>query len=133
VAIKGTILFCDDVREETGNKSSYMGVYGPSIQIPADGSLARLWVCALLDVEDERSIDVVCSIVSDPPAELPKNIEANIPNATPEERRWSVKMHFALQGLPLKIGQTLSVTVNASGAVFEQTLEVRSAPSGLLN
>lgn len=28
-------IFCDDVRQEVGNKLSYLGVYGPSLIVPA--------------------------------------------------------------------------------------------------
>ena len=50
VADKITLILCDDVRQETGNKYSLMGVYGADLvfaQLPA--LLPKLCVCIMLN------------------------------------------------------------------------------------
>lgn len=42
-------IFCDDIRQEAGNKLSYMGVYGPNLIVPSfPTTLAKL--CCILSV-----------------------------------------------------------------------------------
>lgn len=47
------VLFCDDIRQEAGNKLSYMGVYDAEVQVPATAApgpagLQRLAIAAFL-------------------------------------------------------------------------------------
>lgn len=42
-------IFCDDVRQEAGNKVSYMGIYGPNLVVPSfPTTLVKL--CCILNV-----------------------------------------------------------------------------------
>jgi hypothetical protein len=43
---QGVVLFSDDVREEIGGKSSYMGLLGPEVWVHAEKSVS--FVCTLL-------------------------------------------------------------------------------------
>lgn len=53
---QGYILFCEDVRDETGNKSSFMGVLGSSIAMPEDGPSKIRFCCVLLLRASSRSV-----------------------------------------------------------------------------
>ena len=55
-------VFCDDVRQEVGNKLSYLGVYGPNLVVPAfPTTLIKL--CCVLTVRLPASAPPPKSVV----------------------------------------------------------------------
>jgi hypothetical protein len=80
VAIERTmwVTYCDDVRQELGNKLSYMGVYGPQLIVP-DYPAAVLKLCVVMTVRGAakappksvifrvlRNDEIVCEHAVDP-------------------------------------------------------------------
>lgn len=48
------VIYCDDIREEVGNKSSYMGVYSSELTVPTPILLQKLCISvkAVTDIAD---------------------------------------------------------------------------------
>jgi len=71
------VLFCDDVRQEVGNKTSYMGVYPANIAFPpnppADAQflLPRLCIAIWITMEISDNLERARIKISSPPGDTP--------------------------------------------------------------
>ena len=64
--VKTAVIFCDDVRDEVGDKSSYMGVYGPVIGVQyAPSVLPKLIVAVLCELRGIDEAAIHCAVEND--------------------------------------------------------------------
>lgn len=104
MATKGFVIFCDDIREEIGNKTSYMGAVGSFIELHPDApGIARLSVGLIVNVRGANVIRMSGRLRSDPPVQvsLPDLEEQEITKPEDSEGDWQLKVNILLNGLPI--------------------------------
>lgn len=124
------ILFCEDVRDEVGNKISLMGLLGPKIILPtSDGILKNLTVGALCRFYDAGPIDAEFNIKftaangepSQIPAPEPMSMKLEAPS---DESVWTSHVIGNFQGLPVHGGMVIEATFRCLGEAFSASLTV---------
>mgnify|MGYP006870082037 CR=1 FL=1 len=111
------VIYCDDIREEAGNKLSYMGVYGTELNvIGAPHLLAKLCVAirAVTPIDDPfRELDIQVTkdghdgaLIETGPVPLP---ELNV-NQSPDASVWVGTFMFFLSPFQIDGMTKLQVT-----------------------
>jgi hypothetical protein len=140
-----TAMFCDDIREEAGNKTSYMGVYGQTLFVPFDfpASIPKLCVsiCYSHKMVEKVSVPVSAKVrfagqdrslfeVILPVSEMLKAAPAKDANGHDVT---NIMTRFNLVFAPLTVNEpsTLEVIVtSADGPIEAASLEIsRSHPT----
>ncbi len=117
--IAGHVIFCDDVREEVGGKTTYVGAYKSDLIVNGDFpvTLPKLAVCIIWSQsmdEDDLPVEIEVSIPGreDPiiKAELPlQRVEAGTSEFAPEERLKIIEVVAMISPLTLEGPGTISV------------------------
>lgn len=124
------ILFCEDVRNEIGNKLSLMGLLGPKIIISSS-----------VDVLKSVTVGALCRFYRPEPVEAQFEIkfiaaegnESKIPPPEPmlltiepqgDEDVWTSQIIGDFQGLPVHNGMKIEATFKCLGEEFAATLTV---------
>ena len=124
------IIFCEDVREEIGNKISLMGLLGPKIILPPSAKVIKgLSVVALCRFFGSEPVDAQLSIrfiaadesapMVSPPA--PKTLQLTAPNG---ENVWTNHIIGSFQGLPIHDGMVVEASFDCLGEQISATLNV---------
>jgi hypothetical protein len=124
------ILFCDDVREEVGNKLSLMGLLGPEIFIPLPeitlkglviGALCRFFTPEPVDAEFAVQFvpanGETLSISPPEPAFIKLEPQGN-------EGIWTSNILGSFQGLSIHEGMRIDVSLKCLGEEFSASLTV---------
>jgi hypothetical protein len=124
------ILFCEDVRDEVGNKLSLMGLLGPKIIVPSSegilknitvGALCRFFGTEAVDAQFEiRFINADGEASKLPPPE-PMALRLEPPG---EESVWTSHIIGNFQGLPVHNGMMIEAAFKCMGEEFAATLTV---------
>ena len=111
-----SVQFCDDIRQEIGNKFSLIGCYGPLIQVhPLPALMPKLCASIKVYTPIERPFGkcVVRILRGDATvAELPFANESASPHPVVEGARWQVAIAMILMApFPVETACTLRVEV----------------------
>lgn len=113
-------IYCDDIREEVGNKFSYMGVYSGELTVPnAPLLLPRLCVVAkvITDIASPfESLEVrIVMVKGDDETEIlstgPIPFPADLPRQNDDSTRLMAQMTFMLS--PFQINEETTLRVKA--------------------
>lgn len=97
-----SIIFCEDVREEDGNKASYMGVLGPKLVFESfPVLLPRLCIVMSADIENERKVSFHVSVSSPQGIMLPPPIDS-ISEQNLDLKFWNLNLNIAISNLQIK-------------------------------
>ena len=124
------IIFCEDVRDEVGNKISLMGLLGPKIILPtSDGILKNLTGGALCRFSDsgpvEAEFDIKFIAANGEPSQLPAPEPMAMKLEPPtDERVWTSHVIGNFQGLPVHGGMIIEATFRCLGEAFSASLTV---------
>lgn len=113
-------FFCDDIREETHGKVSYMGVYGDNIlfsEIPA--TLPKIFFCIKLEFS-KRISDKVFFKIMQPGGLLIGPIEAQLPPQEILEKQKKVRMHFGIIPFTVQKSGPHELHISFDGKKFEE-------------
>jgi len=135
------VIWCDDVRQELGNKPSFMGVYTGALVVPTlPAVLPRLTAWVVLSMPFGMPwTDVAVTVARDDGEELisipafnpPMPEDSQLRNGVPATR---AQLMFALTMAPLQLPESckyLSVTAKISGLVLEAPkLHIQTAQPG---
>lgn len=135
---EGFAFFCEDSRQESANKMSYMGVLGPIIFLnrPADapedakGVLSRLVAVGMLRTKAEGPIKVDVEIVFEnaPEGVIPR-IESS--HEVPLEHGYEDTLgqfSAVLPNVPAHPGMKIIVTFKAKGHTFGTSITISESP-----
>lgn len=108
-------IFCDDVRQEAGNKLSLMGVYNGQMVVPSfPFEISKLIVsmkASAQEGEEYKSLTFVVMLNDDIITEMPvdeKYLQVNyesipaIPNVNDVKRNWHYQVFFNINSLKIK-------------------------------
>lgn len=119
-----SILFCEDVREEGGGKSSIMGLLAQRLLVPEVPSvLSQLCIVLLADVAGEDTVAVKCKISSDAGLSLPPELDADVSAIAPGSD-WSIKVVLALQNLAVPAPAEITVDFSVGGKRIGRMLKI---------
>lgn len=127
------IFFCEDTREEVGNKISFMGQLGPRMIVPQeDFGLKGLCIVALCRFREQESArgKLIVEWSSDRDgAELPPlmNQEFEL-GAADGEPVWQTQVIAGLVGLKVHAGLRASAKVIIGDCMSEATLQIDHIP-----
>ena len=129
---QGAVLFSDDVREETGGKSSFMGLLGPEVWV-ARGKPVR-FVCTLIAwaIDPEVTISAEFGLENAPEGVAPPKPFTRTVTKDPEDQaeQWIIqvlgRLEFAVEDAPL--GFTAKFTVGER--LFESRVVFDPLPEG---
>ena len=137
-----TTVFCDDVRNEIGNKLSFMGIYGPNIllnEFPA--VLPRFCVVMSLQLPAETQSDAVTFCLYKDDQEIGR-AEASISEArktaptvpdSDEERRLTIRFIAQMTSLQLDGPCRLKARAEVDGETIKGgSLIVEKIPAGFV-
>lgn len=114
------VIYCDDIREEVGNKFSYMGVYSGELTVPnAPVLLPKLCVVAkvITDIANPfESLEVrIVMVKGDDETEIlstgPIPFPADLPKQHDDSTRLMAQMTFMLS--PFQISEETTLRVKA--------------------
>lgn len=124
------ILFCEDVRDEVGNKLSLMGLLGPKIILPSsEGILKSVTVGALCRFFGPEPVDAQFEIKFIPA----EGNEFKLPPPEPmsltlepqgDDGVWTSHIIGSFQGLPVHNGMIIEATFKCLGEEFGATLTI---------
>lgn len=122
--IYGYVIFCEDIRREFNNQSSYIGVFSNNIELFQidETTMPRLSTVIHLFLPSEMAgqVPTVRVLKSDA-----KNVETTLAaeetGEIPEHpqgksARLSVQINFRFEGIPLSAGDRISVSVQVGDA-----------------
>lgn len=124
------IFFCDDTREEVGNRISIMGLFGPKVQLSGgEGLLKSLVVGALVRVYSDAPVPARFSVefqssrndVELPPSPGPIELILPVPGGADV---WSTNIIGAFNAVPVHVGMRVVARLELLGQVHESTLEM---------
>lgn len=127
------MLFCEDVREEIGNKSSLMGLLGPIISLDEgeakNGRLKSLVIGALCRFFDSESRDGEFEVrfipasedVETPPEPGVASLRLE-PN--PDDKVWTTNILGTFANLPVHVGMKIESTLRIDGQEYSASLVV---------
>jgi hypothetical protein len=129
----GWTVFCDDIREETGGKFSYMGVYGGALFInkPFPVTLPKfaLSVHYRIAFDDDRLDDIHLAVFlpgdeeSKPSItaiiQVPKLIDSDVQGETPGETFREFNANFVLAPLTLKEKGKIRVRAEGGAGIIK--------------
>lgn len=108
------VIWCDDIRQEIGNKPSFMGVYTGGMVLPALPSLVprlgvQIWAST---PKDQPFKNVTIRVVRDdgvvlietPPNAIDTEAIANLAPSRPESRRTGILAGFIVAPVELPVG-----------------------------
>ena len=134
------VIYCDDIREEVGNKFSYMGVYSGELTVPiAPLLLSKLCVVAkvITDIDNPfESLEVrIVMVKGDDETEIlstgPIPFPADLPRQHDDSARLMAQMTFMLS--PFQIDEETTIRVKAVTESEELSgttaLRIRIVPS----
>lgn len=114
------VIYCDDIREEVGNKSSYMGVYSGELTVPnAPVLLSKLCIVAraTTDIDDPfESLEVrIVAVNGENEIEILSTGSIPLPAEQPQldggQTRMLAQMNFMLS--PFQITEATTLRVKA--------------------
>jgi hypothetical protein len=126
------LLFCEDVRNETGNRVSLMGMLGPHLNLDDEQAIMKgLVVGAIIRFTDgarhEGSMQISFSSTNAdrnlPPAPPVENFPLDPPNG---ENDWQVQIFGSFTGLEVHNGMTISCKITLDAEEYSSDLLVRS-------
>lgn len=129
------ILFCEDVRDELGNKISLMGVLGPKlILLSSEPTLKSFTIGALCRFFSPEPVDVEFEIKfiaadSDAPPLSPPGIMSLRLEPPGEESVWTTHVIGNFHGLPVHNGMVIQATLKCFDEEFSATLTVEQQAS----
>lgn len=106
------VIFCDDVRQEVGNKASIIGTYGPEITIQGTPPLSLPQLCA--------SVWIRCD-----PANLPEKMTFRLLRSVPEledEQLFEAKLPIP------KEARQLALSLGAGSDGEPRFIEIKFSP-----
>lgn len=124
------ILFCEDARDEVGNKTSLMGLLGPRLIFAEKATVLKsLTVGALCRFFDPKPVEAEFEIkfISASPnaAELPPQKPEPIHFQPPDgEQVWTNNILGNFHGLPVHNGMKVEACLRCLGEEFSATLEI---------
>jgi hypothetical protein len=138
IARQVDVLFCDDIREEVGNKVSYMGIYTGVLQVQSMPSLlGKLCVVVRLQSDLKKPFEQIeIRIVKEKGREEVEELlntgviqqPAEIPVLDEWANRYLAQFHFVLQSFPVEDSFDLRVKVRTESEDLEGTaLRIRVA------
>ncbi|HQT83868.1 MULTISPECIES: DUF6941 family protein [Acidiphilium] len=98
-------LFCDDIRQEVGDKASYMGVYGDNISVPhfpfkfATFSIA---VRSLFPLHSSEYNGILLIEIAGEKQEFPIEPSSSSVELSSENNRATINIHVSVAGLQIK-------------------------------
>jgi hypothetical protein len=135
--IGGHAIFCDDIRQEVGNKSTYIGIYKSALIVegPLPAILPKLGVVLFWSQTlDEELLPVELEVIvpgySEPVQRHifdPRQVAVTSSSLTPEER--VLYMEFPVLFSPIELkqaGDIRVVAIRAGKRVHIRRLDVRS-------
>lgn len=138
IARQVDVLFCDDIREEVGNKVSYMGIYTSVLQVQSMPSLlGKLCVVVRLQSDLKKPFEQIeIRIVKEKGREEVEELlntgviqqPAEIPVLDEWANRYLAQFHFVLQSFPVEDSFDLRVKVRTESEDLEgPALRIRVA------
>lgn len=132
------VLFCDDIREEVGNKVSYMGIYTGVLQVQSMPSLlGKLCVVVRLQSDLKKPFEQIeIRVVKEKEREEVEELlntgviqqPADFPVLDGWANRYLAQFHFVLQSFPVEDSFDLRVKVRTESEELEGTaLRIRVA------
>jgi len=94
-------IFCDDIRNEVGNKASYMGVYGKNILIPKTPFVFPQ-LCAVIVYDNLRAGDSFSITAKDPGGKI---LGKPLNHSVPGEAKGKVDLMMSARFAPVKINK----------------------------
>lgn len=92
-------IICDDIRQEVGNKLSFMGIYGPDIVVP-EVPFTFPQLCAAISYKDVKSGDSFSVKITDPAGKL---IGKPIKGSVPQDAEGGIKFMMFAKFAPLQV------------------------------
>lgn len=123
------ILYCESLREETGNKLSLIGVLGPDIVLESYVPTINLTVVALCRFFSNEPVDVEMSLHFQPAVEnygasSPKPVAIRV--KPPEnDGVWTSHIYGVFQGIPIHNGLVLRADFRAGDFRTSAPLSVK--------
>lgn len=117
-------FLCDDIREETGGKVSYMGVYGDDIlcsTLPA--ILPKMALCMKLEVEKEVEDKIFLKIMQ-PDGPLIGPLEVKLMRPINPAKSKKVRMHIAISPFIIQKSGSHKLLISIDGKKFEEIGEI---------
>jgi hypothetical protein len=100
-------IICDDIRQEVGNKLSFMGIYGSDINIPmVPFTFPQL--CAAISYKDVKKGDSFEIKLKDPTGKL---VGQPIKGSIPPEAKGNIKFMIFAKFAPLKVEKEGSLKI----------------------
>lgn len=139
--LEGFVFFCDDCRQEAGNKMSYMGVLGPVVHIsppPADApgnfvaSLSKLVVACFIRNTSKRALTIDADIYfrNAPENVLPHARQSRSLSIDDSQNIFFFQFNGVIPNIPVKSGMEILAKITVEGHIFEASLTVADAPQG---
>jgi hypothetical protein len=126
-----SIFFCDDVREEGGNKVSLMGVLGPHLTLPSlPATIHRICVILMADIHGDEPLEVEGELTSPQGVPLPPVFKTIVsrpetpsrPDTVDEE--WNLRVAGTLNGVLINQPSTITVNFRLGGIELHRTLSI---------
>ncbi|WP_375282930.1 hypothetical protein [Sphingobium yanoikuyae] len=115
-------FFCEDVRDEAGGKSSYMGVLADRVIYPANRKRLRGVVAVgIVRIQGLDRVDATLEVAvpgRDEPLLLPLEGVGSDDGYDP----WTIQMHAGLNNIPVQEGFELKSTLRCNGQVATATV-----------
>lgn len=131
------ILFCEDAREEIGNKLSLMGLLGPKVILPSsEGVLKNVTVGALCRFFGSEPIDALFEIkfvaANDSATQLPPPEPMTLRlEPQGEDGVWTSHIIGSFQGLHVHNGMLIEAAFTCLGEEYSATLSVEQEPTSV--
>jgi hypothetical protein len=126
------ILFCEDVREEAGGKSSYIGVLGPEVWVSRDDSGIIYCVLLIWATEPEVTVSGEFTVKNAPEdTRLPPAFTRTMrKHAADRADRWMIQLHGKMQIRVDSEPVTLTARFAVGGATYSSSLVLEMEPEG---
>lgn len=116
-----SLMFCEDVRHEVGEKVSYMGVLGTVLRSEsAPLNLPRFFIAISAEIYNERKIDVVIALSSTNGLALPPKIETSSEN---EQESWTIRLNLGTTDFLVNEAGSLTCNLTIGDQSLSSTLQ----------